>query len=257
VAKDLYNITMTKDSLANRFLRRVAPAHGVAQLLDALPDVSVFIKDRRGRFMYLNPRGCEYCGVRSQAEALGKTDRDFFPPEQAERYRADDARVMKDGAPALNRVEPEPSGRASPRLVVTSKWPLRDRAGRAIGVIGCSREVTGVAPVTSGVGRVARAVALFRERYAEKLSIPYVARQAGVSVNQLERLFRKMIGEPPQRCLLRIRLEQAGRMLRDSRDSMACVAQACGFYDQAHFSHAFSAEVGCSPLAYRRRHQAP
>ncbi len=247
---------MKKDQLTAAFFRRVAPEHGLAQLFDLLSDISVFVKDRRGRFMYLNPRGCEYCGVRSVAEALGKTDRDFFPPEKAGRYMADDRRVMDDGVPALNRVEPEPGGKGSPRLVVTSKMPLRDAGGKVVGVIGLSREVTGAAAASLGVGRVARAVALFHERFGEKLSIAQVARQAGVSVNQLERLFRKTIGETPQHCLLRVRLEQAGRLLRDSHDSVAGVAQACGFYDQAHFSHAFSAEVGCSPLAYRRRHQA-
>lgn len=237
------------------FFRQLAPEHGLTQLFDMLSDISVFIKDRHGCFMFLNPRGCEYCGVRSVAEAIGKTDRDFFPREKADRYMADDCRVMSDGLPVLNRVEPEPGGKGSPRLVVTSKRPLRNARGKVIGVIGLSREVTGASSAPLGVGRVARAVAFFHERFGEKLTVAQVARQVGVSVNQLERLFRKTIGEPPQHCLLRIRIEQASRLLRDSSSSMAEVAQTCGFYDQAHFSHVFSAELGCSPLAYRRRHQ--
>lgn len=240
---------------ASRFLLSLLPEHGVTQLLDALPDLSVFVKDRQGRFVYLNPRGCEYCGVRQAADALGKADSDFFPRGRADRYRADDKRVMKDGQPVLNRVEPEPCAQGSPRLVVTSKWPLRNAAGRVIGVIGCSREVTATAPASLGVGRVARAVALFYARYGEKLTVSRVAAAVSISVNQLERLFRKTLGETPQRCLLRIRVEQAGRLLRESHTGMAEVAQACGFYDQAHLSHAFTDELGCSPLAYRRRHQ--
>lgn len=237
------------------FLRRISPEHGMTQLFDILPDISVFIKDRQGRFMFLNPRGCEYCGVRQVAEALGKTDRDFFPKVRADRYMADDSRVMADGLPVLNRVEPEPGGRGSPRLVVTSKMPLRDKGGQVIGVIGLSREVTSAAPASLGVERVARAVDLFYARSGEKLTVAQVARHVGISVNQLERLFRKTIGESPQHCLLHIRIEQASRLLRESHASMADVAQTCGFYDQAHFSRAFSAAVGCSPLAYRRRHQ--
>jgi PAS domain S-box-containing protein len=238
------------------FLRRIAPEHGIAQLFDILPDISVFMKDRRGRFMFLNPRGCEYCGVRRVEEALGKTDRDFFPKSKADRYMADDGRVMKDGAPVLNRVEPDPGSKGSPRLVVTSKLPLRDVEGKVIGLIGLSREVTESAPASPGVGRVSRAVALFYARAGEKVTVAQAARAAGVSVNQLERLFRKMIGESPQRCLLHIRIEQASRLLRETHAGLAGIAQACGFYDQAHFSHVFSSEVGCPPLAYRRRHQA-
>lgn len=148
------------------FLRKIAPDGGIAGLFDILPDISVFMKDARGRFMFLNPRGCEYCGVASPDDAFGKTDLDFFPSAQAARYRADDRRVMADGVPMLNRVEPEPGGKGVPRLVVTSKLPLRE-----------------------------------------------------------------------------------------TRASVAEVAQTCGFYDQAHFCRAFSAAVGCAPLAYRRRHQ--
>jgi len=257
-ATELFLYVFTMSYLGRQgaaFLRRVAPEHGLAQLFDLLPDISVFVKDGRGRFVYLNPRGCEYCGVRQPEEALGKTDRDFFPKEKADLYRADDRRVMADGVPVLNRVEPEPGGRGSPRLVVTSKVPLRDASGRVIGVIGLSREVTGTAPASLGVGRVAQAVGIFRSRYGEKLSVAQVARHVGVSVNQLERLFRKTVGESPQRCLLNIRIEEASRRLRESYASMAEVAQACGFYDQAHFSRVFSAAAGCSPLAYRRRHQ--
>lgn len=241
---------------AAAFLRRIAPEHGVAQLFDILPDISVFMKDRRGRFMFLNPRGCEYCGVRSAAEVLGKTDRDFFPQAKAERYMADDRRLMEDGLPMLNRVEPEPGGKGSLRLVVTSKFPLRDRRGQVVGLIGLSREVPGTASASFGAGRVAKAVSIFHERYGEKLPIAQVARHVGISVNQLERLFRKMIGESPQQCLMRVRIEQASRLLRESQTGMAEVALTCGFYDQAHFSRAFSAAAGCSPLAYRRRHQS-
>ena len=243
------------DKRGAAFLRRLAPEHGLAQLFDLLPDISVFVKDAQGRFVYLNPLGCEYCGVRQPDEALGKTDRDFFPREKADRYRADDRRVMADGVPVLNRVEPEPGGRGSPRLVVTSKVPLRDASGEVIGVLGLSREVSETAPASLGVGRVARAVGLFRARFGEKVSVAQAARHVGVSVNQLERLFRRTVGESPQRCLLNIRIEQASRRLRESHASMAEVAQACGFYDQAHFSRMFSGAAGCSPSAYRRRHQ--
>jgi len=246
---------MNMEQQQSVFLRRIAPEHGMTQLFDKLPDISVFIKDRQGRFMFLNPRGCEYCRVRNIGEALGKTDRDFFPPAKANRYVADDSRVMADGIPVLNRVEPEPDSKGSPRLVVTCKMPLRDRRGKVIGVIGLSREVTGTAPASLGVGRVSQVVDLFHARYGEKLSVAQAARHVGISVNQLERLFRKTVGESPQHCLLHIRIEQASRLLRESHASMAEVAQTCGFYDQAHFSRAFSGAVGCSPLAYRRRHQ--
>ena len=58
------------------FVRRVAGTQ-LLRLFDLLPDVSFFLKDREGRFVALNRRGCEYCGVNSEREAWGKTIRSF------------------------------------------------------------------------------------------------------------------------------------------------------------------------------------
>ena len=42
----------------------------------------VFLKDAGSRFVAVNRRFCEALG-RSEAEVLGKTDSDFYPPEPA------------------------------------------------------------------------------------------------------------------------------------------------------------------------------
>ncbi len=47
-------------------------------LFELMPDVSFFVKDYEGKFMALNLRGREYCGVKSERDAFGKTDQDFF-----------------------------------------------------------------------------------------------------------------------------------------------------------------------------------
>ncbi|WP_420196904.1 PAS domain-containing protein [Chthoniobacter flavus] len=97
------------------------------------------MKDREGRFVALNRQGCDYCGVKSEREALGKTDCDFFPQTRAAEYMADDRVVMKTGRSILNRVEPAPEREGSPHLVITNKIPLRDGQGRVVGVAGFSR----------------------------------------------------------------------------------------------------------------------
>jgi PAS domain-containing protein len=63
--------------LRDRFLTLMGHNHQWSQLFDLLPDVSFFVKDRQGRFMALNRKGCEYCGVASEAAAIGMTDHDF------------------------------------------------------------------------------------------------------------------------------------------------------------------------------------
>jgi len=80
--------------LVNRSRRRFLAAVDVQALLTLigqLPEVSFFLKDRAGRFIALNRRGCDYCGVKDEAEAIGRTDRDFFPRRRAEDYMRDES----------------------------------------------------------------------------------------------------------------------------------------------------------------------
>jgi PAS domain S-box-containing protein len=64
-------------------------------LVDSLP-INVIRKDRDGRFVFVNRAFCELLR-RPREEILGRTDYDFFPQELADKYRADDAHVMKTG----------------------------------------------------------------------------------------------------------------------------------------------------------------
>ncbi|MBI5564895.1 MAG: PAS domain S-box protein, partial [Chloroflexi bacterium] len=73
-------------------------------LIDNLPD-SVYIKDRTSRFVVNNLAHLRVLGAASQAEAVGKTDFDFFPPESAQQYFTDEQEVMRLGQPLLNREE--------------------------------------------------------------------------------------------------------------------------------------------------------
>jgi AraC-like DNA-binding protein len=50
-----------------------------------------------------------------------------------------------------------------------------------------------------------------------------------------------------------MRLIMARRRLEESADAVGRIARACGFYDQSHFTRAFKAHVGLTPLAYRRQ----
>ncbi len=73
-------------------------------LTDNLP-LAVYMKDTAGRKTFINPVDLRNFGVASAAEVLGKTDFDFFPPEQAAAFHADDQHVLDTGQPVLNRVE--------------------------------------------------------------------------------------------------------------------------------------------------------
>lgn len=248
---------MKHDAIRQNILKHVAPQAQLLRLLDLLPDVSFFIKDREGRFVAVNRRGCEYCGVSSERDVFGKTDRDFFPRARADKYIADDRKVIRSGKPLLNRIDPAPEAEGSPRLVLTNRIPLRDANGRVIGVAGFSRSVESVRARPVATARLARALEHIHERHAAPVATNHVAKLAGLSPSQFERVFRKALGTSPRQYLLRVRVEAACRALVETDETLAVIAQRCGFYDQSHFTRSFSALMGATPSVYRRERRNP
>ena len=112
----------------------------LSSLMDALPD-TVYFKDRAGRYIRINKYKAIHSGLNDPLDAVGRTDFDFFPEEQAKRLVDDDKIVMETGLPMLNREEKLnwPDGTVS--WVSTTKVPLRDTQGEVIGTFGVSRDI--------------------------------------------------------------------------------------------------------------------
>ena len=72
-------------------------------LINNLP-VAIYIKDTDGRKTMVNPVDLKNIGCKTEAEAIGKNDFDFFPKEIAEKFWADDQKVLQ-GEPVINREE--------------------------------------------------------------------------------------------------------------------------------------------------------
>ena len=236
---------------AAEFVARVQPPDQWFALIELMPEVSFFVKDLDGRFMVLNRRGCEYCGVSDPADAIGKTDHDFFPTGRADEYRADDRRVIDSGRPMTRRVESAPEAAGSPRLVETSKIPLRDRHGKVIGVAGFSREVSGW---RRDRGDLSDVVSHLHQHFGDPIDTPALADTAGLSVSQFERRFRSAFGTSPRQYLIRVRIERAAERLRKTDAPVTDIAAQCGFSDHAHLSRTFKAAMGTTPTQYRKRY---
>jgi PAS domain S-box-containing protein len=226
-------------------------------LFDLLPDVSFFIKDRRGRFVAMNARTCEYCGIKSERDALGKTDYDFFPKQRASEYVHDDKAVMKSGRPIVNRVESAPEHEGSPHMVLTSKVPLFDSNGKVIGIAGFSREAGKVRERPEGVTRFAAVIEHMHTHVHEHPSTKELAKMAGLSLSQFDRTFRRTIGSSPRQYMLRVCIEAACLRLARSGETVSTIALEFGFYDHAHFTRCFRQTMGMTPSDYRHKHQMP
>ncbi|WP_421700972.1 GlxA family transcriptional regulator [Aliiroseovarius sp.] len=93
---------------------------------------------------------------------------------------------------------------------------------------------------------------LMEAHLEEPVSPAALADHAGISVRQLERLFRRYLGCPPKRFYNQLRLQRAQDLLLQSKLSVTEVSIACGFNSITHFSKLFRERYGVSPTQVRR-----
>ncbi|UMG92469.1 helix-turn-helix domain-containing protein [Nocardioides sp. TF02-7] len=89
---------------------------------------------------------------------------------------------------------------------------------------------------------------------ATLVSVDDVCARFDVAPRTLQRLFRDYVGVGPKWVLQRYRLHDAVTMLDAGEgDDLAELAARLGWYDQAHFTRDFTAQVGVAPAAYAGR----
>jgi two-component system response regulator YesN len=99
-----------------------------------------------------------------------------------------------------------------------------------------------------------RAEAYIINHLADRLSTARIARALRMNPDYLNRVFRKVHGTTMTEYLHRRRLADATKLLRESTDSVAEIASACGYATVAHFRRMFERFNGLSPREYRRLH---
>jgi len=101
--------------------------------------------------------------------------------------------------------------------------------------------------------RIRRVIDYIHANLAADLAISELAAQAGLSSFHFARVFHRETGETPHQFVTRLRLEEAGRLLRATDQTVLQVAIAVGFENASHFSVQFKRGYGVTPLAYRLR----
>jgi transcriptional regulator GlxA family with amidase domain len=105
--------------------------------------------------------------------------------------------------------------------------------------------------------RVRKAMLLMERNLESPLSAEFVARHVGLSVRQLERLFKTEVDCSPSTMALRIRLAHAHHRLLHGQEPVADIALQSGFVNRSHFARSFRLEFGQTPSALRAQQHAP
>lgn len=101
--------------------------------------------------------------------------------------------------------------------------------------------------------KLRRVIDLLETHLDKEFSLDRLAREVGVSEFHFCRLFKKTTGFAPSRYFIRMRMERARRLLRETNKSVIEVGLDVGYSSPSHFAQIFRREVGVVPTHYRGR----
>ncbi len=107
-------------------------------LIENLPQ-KIFLKDRNNVYISCNENYARDLGINPH-EIAGKTDYDFFPKELADKYRADDKRIMESGK--TEALEEKYIQDSTECFVQTVKIPVKNKEGNIVGVQAIFWDIT-------------------------------------------------------------------------------------------------------------------
>ncbi|MBJ7537512.1 GlxA family transcriptional regulator [Marinomonas transparens] len=95
-------------------------------------------------------------------------------------------------------------------------------------------------------------IELMENNLEEPIELDEMATFVDVSRRQIERMFHKHLDCSPSRYYLRLRLERARKLLKQSSMSIVEISMACGFISTPHFSRCYRKHIGVSPRDERK-----
>lgn len=220
-------------------------------LFDEAGDLAFFVKDAGGHYLVVNQSLVERHGFTRKDELIGKRPVDVFPGSMGEVPTRQDSRVLIDGVSFHNHLEIQWLRPNEPCWCLTSKFPLRDRSGVIVGLVGFSRDLRDPIPIDTIPAPMALVLDEFEANPGESISPSLLASRSKMSSHRLARVIKRVFGLTPSQYITRTRIKAATGLLEETSDSIAEIAISCGFSDHSAFTRAFRSATGFSPTQFR------
>lgn len=101
--------------------------------------------------------------------------------------------------------------------------------------------------------RIKAAITFIQSHFNEPLSLETVAEHLAISKSELCRCFQRVMGMTPYEYLIRHRIGEASKLLRQTDERILDIALACGFGSIGHMGRYFRRYCGCSPSLFRKK----
>jgi len=125
-----------------KLVRDVDQERGLLRaLMENIPDL-IYFKDCESRFTKVNQAHARTLGIKDSVQCIGKSDANYFEPEDALRWRLDEEEIIRSGQPQGDLIEQLKNPRGGLGWWSTTKVPMFDRRGQVCGIAGISRNIT-------------------------------------------------------------------------------------------------------------------
>ena len=173
----------------------------------------------------------------------------FFVKDRHGRYLAVNESLLKRHG-LIDHLEMQLHHPFEPVWCLTTKLPILDFGGMVSGLIGFSRDLRAYVKSTEVPTSLASEIEKL-EKNPSVISTPHLlAQQSNMTLKRLACLTSRLFGLTPSQFINKNRVACATRLLRESQDSIADIALACGFYDQSAFTRSFRLATGVTPSQY-------
>ncbi len=156
------------------------------ELLEVMPDVQAWMKDRESRYVWVNRAFLMNYGLVRMGQVVGKTDHDLSPSHLAAYFQEGDQAVLA-GRPVNHRLELVGRYDHSAHWCRTTKLATRGDKGRPTGTVGFTRKLAAAEIEQMAEIPLGAVVATMIRKIGRKITSAEMAKAAGTSVRGLER----------------------------------------------------------------------
>lgn len=116
----------------------------VMPLINTLPNVTFFVKDRNAKYLLANENLAKRCKMATTNDVIGKRAEDIFHHELGRSYSSQDYLVMQKKISVINKLELHLYKAGILGWCVTTKVPIFNTHNQVIGVAGISVDLQDV-----------------------------------------------------------------------------------------------------------------
>jgi transcriptional regulator GlxA family with amidase domain len=141
-----------------------------------------------------------------------------------------------------------------PAWYQTNKFPVLDPTGQVFGIMGTVQRYEKSGLTVSMDSKVEILAKELRGEINNPVSIAKLAKKIGLSHRQLNRRFKEATGLSPQQFQVRVKIEKACKLLRDTEKALVEIGLELGFCDQSAFTAQFRKRMSMTPRQYRTQY---